>query len=41
MRLQQLNTFWAAPNTPASCASTMFKHTQKSRCIAATAFSIL
>jgi hypothetical protein len=25
---------------PASCASTMFKHAQKSRCIAATAFII-
>lgn len=40
MRLQQLNTFWAASNTPASCASTIFKHTQKSRCIAETAFII-
>ena len=29
MRQQQLNTFWAAPNTPASCASTIFKHTKK------------
>ncbi|WP_282447075.1 hypothetical protein [Pseudoalteromonas sp. 2CM32C] len=41
MRQQQLNTFWAAPNTQASCASTGSKHTQKSRYIAATAFSIL
>jgi len=41
MRQQKLNTFWGAPNTPASCASTMFKHAQKSRYIAATAFLII